>query len=332
MPLTEEWHAMRKLDFHRNPPVVFGASEAAAVCGRSPYQGPLSIYMRKREEIASMEDSLPMKVGRALEGTVLDLYAEIGEHKLIRGLPMYFHPRHAFMAATPDAIALREGAFGDQPHELWEHAVDAKCSTYRRYDEFADEDSDKFGAAGTDVMPEDYIFQAQQQMAVLGLDRVDFPVLFDARTLRTYSVERNDTIIDAIVMAEQELAERVVNGDPPEPNWEADGTRALLLELHGFKAGVRAQLGEQEVAWWVEHQRLKQEIDEREERRKELKNRILHAMAGAEAGLFPSGQRQLKRSQVKESVWSHLDVEEARKKIGTVKRKGSERLLESKVK
>ena len=79
-PQTDEWYALRVFDPARvERPVVFGASEAGAVLGVSPFSGgPLEIFNRKRRLIPEQESSDAMELGLLLEDPVLTLYALIG--------------------------------------------------------------------------------------------------------------------------------------------------------------------------------------------------------------------------------------------------------------
>lgn len=204
MPQTPEWTALRYFDPDRERPVIFGASEAAAACGMSPYTTPLELFLLKRRELDPEEENDAMRLGKKLEPIVLDEYQLRTGRVLAVDLPMFLHADHAFMAATPDAMAESDTV-----------AVDAKTSSFRRYNRSADVADEKFGEEGTDQMPSDYVLQAQQQIAVLGVDSVDFPVLFDGRTLRIYTVQRNDELINIVTSAERELAERIASDDPP---------------------------------------------------------------------------------------------------------------------
>lgn len=327
-PKSPEWSAMRLFDPTRKErPVVIGASEAAAACDCSPYSSALQLYLEKRGEMpgyrpdADNEEQLGW--GLRLEGAILDEYASREKCHVERGLPMFFHQDHAFMAATPDGLAVNPAS------EWW--GVEAKNSGIRMFDATG-EDENKYGSAGTDQVPVYQLFQAQQQMAVLGVTRVDFPVLVDGKKLQIFRVTRNDDIIAQIVSAEKELSERIVNGDPPPPNWTHEGTKKCLEGLFGLKLGSVVDLDEETQRIWNDYQADQAVAKEIESRNKERRNRILWAMRGAEIGRLPSGSHQLKRSVVATSYVTEADVQALREKVGQVKRQGHERLLQSLVK
>jgi predicted phage-related endonuclease len=324
MPRTPEWHAYRRLDPDRTErKFVIGATLAAACCGMSPYTQPLDVFCQLRGLHDGPEDNDAMRMGRRLEPVILDEYQDRRLAALTRGLPMYFSEDHWFMGATPDAIGEELGG----P----EFGVDAKATTYRRHDRTG-LDPLKFGEEGTDQMPVDYVMQGQAQCAVLGLPYVEFPVLFDARVLRIYKVERNDDLIASIVKAEREMAERVLNDDPPEPNWRAEDTRSLISMLHGYDGSKVIDLGSEAIAAWADIQRRKEQIDDLEATNEEAKARILWSLGDAAAGRFPQGTKELRRVRVAPTLVTERDVQELRDKLGQVKRKGFESLREVKVK
>lgn len=325
-PRTEEWFALRRFNRDRTPMVVFGATSAAAICGQSPYKTPLEIFVECMVGI-DREPSDEMLNGLDYEDAVLNIYQRKRKCHLDRKLPMYIHGTYKWMGATPDAIARPNNASYSEPH--W--GVDAKTSTYRRLDKDGD-DPLKFGREGTDEMPVDYIMQAQQQCAVLNLPYVEFPVSFSRDFQPIYRVERNEDLIQAIIKAEQEMYERLVNNDPPEPNWTHENTRELIGLLHGYKKELVTQLDEDDLARWLNIQQWNEAIETLKEEITAEKNRLLDKIGAAAVGRFPSGEQQLKRVIVKDSLWTQKDVDDARDAIGTVKRKGHTRLIQTNVK
>jgi predicted phage-related endonuclease len=302
--------------------LVIGASDAAAACNRSDYRTSLDLFLRARRimEVSHTEEQeTRMRRGRRMQSVIINEYMTELNVSCVENNRMYFHPQHAFMAATPDAIVL-----GD-PRKL----LEVKATTARMY---STDDDSKYGQEGTDSVPDDVLFQAQQQMAVMGVNEVDVAAMFGIFTLRVYTVVRNDDLIEAITEAERELVERIANNDPPEPNWTHPRTKELLSIVNGMIANTVVQLDENDLGWWLRYKVLGDEIGHLEMERGELRNRLMHKMGSCELGRFPRGEKELRRLIVKESVYTEADVEEVRSKLGNVKRKAYERLLERKVK
>jgi len=329
---SDEWYSIRLFDPERNErPIVFGASEAAEACNLSPYSaGPLELFMKKRSLKPSFEGNEATEWGTLIEPVVLTMYERKFGVDLQRDLPMYFHGEYSFMGATPDALVKNAADhFGFSPDGPSE-AVDAKSSTFRMVDATG-EDENKYGEEETDQVPTYIVCQAQQQCAVLNLERVHFPVLIDRR-IRRYTVERNDDFIAMIVSAEKELAERIINNDPPEPNWTHPETKRLLNDMYGYEQGKAIDLGDDDLLHWTEYEKLGQEIKELEKKRSGHRNQLLAKLQDAELGRLPAGKKELRRCVVSDSFWTEADVTEISMKIGQVKRRGSERLLIRKVK
>lgn len=328
--LSPEWHALRKFEAGRQPvSVVFGATDAAACCGMSPFKTPLDVFVHKSYGL-DVEENAAMRRGKRFEGPILDEYEEVRKVKLKRGLPIFFHGKYKWMGATPDGIAVTpEAAATTMIFGGWLHGVDAKSSTYRRLDKDGD-DPLKFGVAGTDQMPVDYLMQGQQQCGVLNLPFIEFPVMFSRDHVPIYRVERNDELIECIVKAEREMFERLVNNDPPEPNWSHENTRELIGILFKHQRDVVKELDEEDLERWLSVQRKSDQMKDLKEEIDADKNHLLYKLEGATFGRFPGGDAQLKKIIVKDALWSQKDVDDARAAIGTVKRKGHIRLQQVK--
>jgi len=292
LALTPEWYEARK---H-----CIGASEAAAACGLSPYATPLDIYLRKRGEIAEVEDNDAMRLGRLLEPVVLSEYARRIDVAVIPNARLFISPTHQFIGATPDGFRDDDG-----------RPIDAKTTTHWT--------AKSWGEPGTDDIPADYVCQAQQQMFVVGAAVQDVAVLIDGRTLRIYTVHRNDRLIDGMLAKESELWERIVAGEPPEPDWSHSRTPDLVRQMYGVTEGATIPLSDETAKAWAEYERLGAAIRDMEKERAALQARVLHAMGDKAIGYLPDGERELARTIVAGSTF-------------TVHRKESIRLTARKVK
>lgn len=330
---SPEWNAIRLFDPDRERPVVFGASEAYMAVSN-----PLELFLLKTGRKPPVTVSEDMEVGALMEPVVLEMYHRRTGHGVVVDLPMFFHGEHSFVAASPDAIG-RPPEATDEQYRNWVNTgegnvfwgVDAKTSTDRMFlqNATADETS-KYGQEGTDLVPIYTLMQMQQLSAVFNFPHVDVPVLF-GRKYRCYRVERDETLINTIVSAEKELAERIIDDKPPEPNWTHPNTRQCLRILHGLTKGATIVLSEDGYDRWLNVARRKNEIKDLEADNAEDMNRILAEMQDAERALMPKGTKAIKRIYVRESVYSESDVEQARTRIGQTKRASYERMLETKV-
>lgn len=303
-PLTREWHEARKK--------CIGASEAAAACGISEWSQPLEVYLRKRGEIPEFAGNDATRLGTLLEPIVLSEYERRTGHDLVTHLPLFTHTDTPHVGATPDAAVIG-----------LDFPVEAKTTSHWRAAEFGDE--------GTDHIPDEYVCQAQQQMYVLGAERCDVAVLIDGRTLKIYTVNRNDKLIHKMVVAETDLWQRILEGNPPEPQWRHPATVQLLQAMHGTVNEGSIPLSDETALAWGRYQALGETIKQAEAERDECKARVYHALGDWAVGELPSGG-SIRRSIVRESLWTDKDVEEITAKVGQVKRRSYFRLTERKLK
>lgn len=321
---SPEWYEIRFYDPGRSPVVLFGASEAAAACNVSPYMTALELFLEKRGSIepnhSKPEESERLEIGKALEPAILKLYqSRVGNIILGTECPLHISCATNFVGATPDAIAV------DADSNSW--LVDAKSSSFFMTDKTG-ENEHRYGADGTDEVPLTNLFQAQQQMYVMGADRVDFPVLLDNRQLRIYRVPRSDELIATIVDAEKELAERIINNDPPEPNYEHKSTKRLLNEMFGCEVGTVREFDQTHMGMLLTWEHLNGVIRKAEAHRDEIKNRIAHNMGDRQLSVpYDNDGPSIKRVAVAPSYWTDADVEDVRRKVGTVKRAGHTRMI-----
>jgi len=279
LPYTDEWYAAR-----RN---WFGASEAAAVLGRSRWATPLHLYHLKRGEVEeSSEETEAQQMGKDLEPAIINVYRRKTGFQVEAPVHTYIHADFPFIAATPDALAEDTSTF----------PVDAKSASPGVAGEFGEE--------FTDDLPEEYILQAQQQMLVTGTEKCDYPVLFSTRHFRIFTVHRNETLIDAIVSAETELWQRIQDGSPPEPTWQHRETAKLVRELYNVEEGRTIELSHHATQHWVDYVRLGQKIKDLEQRRATEQARVLYAMGNAAIANIPGGKRQITRKVVNRSPFS----------------------------
>jgi putative phage-type endonuclease len=277
---TEAWHAARRTGI--------GASEAAAACGVSTYLTPLHVYGRKLGELAEVEETDAMRLGKLLEPVVRAEFT----HRT--GIPvwaapcgLYRHPRAGFMLATPDAILEPAGTL-----------LECKTTTWRL--------AKKLGEEGSDYIPEEWVCQAQQQLAVMGADVCHVAALIDGRTLRQYVVARDDELIGNLEAIEAELWERIINRDPPEPTWSHSATPALVKSLYRATSGETVELPLEIADLWGHYQRLGEDVKALEQQRDELKARVAFAMGDAAIARFPGLEIELARSVVPEKEISFV--------------------------
>lgn len=272
-PNTAEWLEARRFGI--------GSSELAVAAGLSQWSTARELYHKKRGELPEREDNRATRLGRRLEPIVIAEFCdETGEEVDKAPCPMYRHPEHGFILATPDAL-LRSRS-----------VLEAKTTSFRF--------RQAWGEAGTDDIPVEYLCQVQGQIGVVGCDVGHVACLVDGRNLLRHRVERNDDLIELLIDAARELWERIRDGKPPEPNWEHASTPRLIRELYGnIHKGERVELSaEAAVAWQVSEEAARVAREETQ-RRELMRAKVFAEMGGAEIGLLPGGDEVIVRKLVK---------------------------------
>ena len=189
-----------------------GASEIAAICGLSPYNSPLDIYLRK---LGLVEDA-PLKNpyvtwGVRLEQPIADAYAEeTGAVLAGDGRTTVRSIDHDFALCTPDRWI--EGP----PRKL----VEIKTTDSRN--------AKQWGPSGTDEVPEYYLVQCAWQMAVMDCDHCDLVVLIGGNDMRIYPLKRDRELEARLLeIGRQFWSNHVTAQVPPEPRDESERGRYL---------------------------------------------------------------------------------------------------------
>ena len=282
LPYTDAWFESRKK--------TIGASEAAAVCGISRYSQPLEIYNSKKGLVAPEPQTKEQRRGHLFEGVVLALYKDRVGGTLLSSTPMLIHPSWSFMSATPDGIWLPD-ELERAPNligALQSQSIPVDAKTTMRWNDFGEE--------GTDDIPQEYVMQAQQQMAVTGAPRCALPVLKNMEA-SIYAVVRNDDLIGHIMEAEKEMMERLENSDPPEPNWEHPKTYDIIRNMYDVTETSK-EMSSQADEMWREAASLSEQKTRIEKAIKMLKAQVLDEMGSCAVGNLPNGG-QLVRKTIK---------------------------------
>lgn len=209
------------------------ASEIAVLMGLSPYESPFALYHRKRGDLAAMEDTISLRVGRHFESLVCEMFSEQHqEFELIGdGRMLYRHPERPWQMATPDRMVCdvrfdfddAVGAVEDyEPYAVFEAKTSA---TY-----------DDWGEDGTDEIPVHYRCQVLWQMDVMGLGTAYVACLFlHSRKLRVYEITMDaDALADLKLMREEAelfMEKHLRAGREPEVDWRP-ATGEALKKLH----------------------------------------------------------------------------------------------------
>lgn len=195
-PNTPGWLQARKTGL--------GGSDAGPVLGLSKWRTPLQVWQDKTgQEIVPQDQTEDQRWGHLKEPLILQEYGR--RMNAVLGLPLMLRSReHPWMLASVDAVAM--------PPQGPVIVVDAKS---HRHD-------DGYGREGTDEVPAEYAAQAHHYMAVSGVRRVDFAVLFGSADFRIYTVLDDPAVRDGLIESEREFWAKVLEKTPPAPRTAED--------------------------------------------------------------------------------------------------------------
>lgn len=280
-----EGPAALSLDWFELRSKIIGSSEAAAAVGLSDYKTPLQLYLEKTGEVEPFQGNEHTRRGRRYEPLIAEDWQDLTGRKLRRyPCPMFIHPDHEGIAATPD------GEIND------EEGLEIKSTTFRMRSKLGDE--------GGDDVPNDWLLQAQQQCAVMGWKVVHFCILVDLQPC-VYRAERDDDLINMMISAELELLERIRDRCPPDPSWGHPSTHKLIRKIHNSINDVRIMLSEQAEAARKKYEDLGQQIKKLEKERVDCQEIYEHEIGDNFAGVLSDGQ-MIRRKLIKGGPVSYI--------------------------
>lgn len=253
-----------------------GGSDVAAICGVSPYAGPLSVWLRVVHG-AQQPDNGHTGRGRRLEPVVLDWYREETGHVEMLPIPRLHDPKRPHLRATFDMLASAGGAL---------RPVEAKTANAGQ--------AHHWGEEGTDQIPPWYLTQAQfylgfgAEVGAVSDSVCDVPALVggDFRLYRvTFDSELYGEMLERV---ERFWVNHVLTRRPPEDEPLPRDVDLLgrAFRPDGDKADF-SQLAQEAQVTLEEYLRALQECRTAEQRRDLWQARAMLALGGA------SGVRRL---------------------------------------
>ena len=284
----------------------FGASEGGAVCGSGEFTTAYEVIARKcagrlhREgvmfyDIAGtlgvekqfaewllepIEVTPAMRWGTQSEPLNLVTYeAKTGEKIIDAPVGLHEHPDHPFMLASPDARTAT-------------HLVECKAPNEFRLRDIGD------------TAPDDWTFQTNQQLFVMGL-KVCHISMLAVQDVVVIPVERNDRLCGLMTRMEKEQWERVLANDLPPIDVEHTKSHDLVKQMFREVDEQRIMLSPEAVAAWEERQKLGRVNRENEKRMESLKTLVKAEIGSNYAGVLPGGKKMIRRKRIVSYVEAH---------------------------
>lgn len=247
-----------------------GGSDAANILGMG-YSSPLTTFLDKTGQIPPVADNLPMKLGRALEQTVADLFEEETGIKCRKSGYMFQSKQYPFMLANIDRLTA-DGTF-------------LECKTTTEWN--------KKKIAFKGEIPAHWYCQCMHYMAVLGTPYCYLAVLIGNREFVWFKIDRDEEDIKALIQAESEFWKMVQAGEfSGDPEGSLEESQSLVKAYPDPKlAGISYFSDEFEIRL-REAEKASNDADEEAKRAKAeleaVKNEIKLIM-GDDATEFRSG-------------------------------------------
>lgn len=242
----EEWLERRRR--------TIGGSDAAGIVGLSKYSTPYTVFLDKTGRLPDKPDNEAMRQGRDLEDYVAHRWMEVTGKKVRRVQAMLYNPLYPFAHADVDRMVVGEDA-----------GLECKTTSTLDVRQFN----------GVDF-PEKYYAQCVHYMAVTGAKRWHLAVLVFGRGFFTFTLDRPQAEVDALMAAEADFWKMVENDTPPTPDGSDATTGAISVVYADSRYGEVELFGRE--AMLNEYDDLKAQKKAVEERIKEIENIIKEDM------------------------------------------------------
>lgn len=239
---------------------TIGGSDAAGIVGLSRYATPYTVWADKTGRLPDQEDNEAMRQGRELEEYVAKRWEESTGKRVRRSNALLYNPSYPFAHADIDRTVLGEDA-----------GLECKTTSTLNLRQFRNVE-----------FPEQYYVQCVHYLAVTGCQRWYLAVLVFGRGFFTFTLERDQTEIDALMTAEEKFWTLVEQDTPPAlDGLEATGEALQVLYPNSRENSVELFGREAMLSEYVALQGQKKELAERIS---QIENTIKADMQDAESG------------------------------------------------
>ena len=176
-----------------------GGSDLAAVCGLSPYEAPIDVWLQKTGRAPPKETNLAMRIGILAEPMLGILYEE-ATGETTRAPAECIHPKYPFIKGHPD-------------REIWHKRKSCELKTGNIFTAHA------WGEPGTDEVPMHYLVQELLYMSLRNDDEGAMAVLLGGNDFRVYRLHRDQALEERLIeMAVRFWTDHVLADVPPPPD------------------------------------------------------------------------------------------------------------------
>lgn len=267
-----------------------GGSDTAGIIGLSQYATPYTIWADKTGRLPDQEDNEAMRQGRDLEEYVAERWMETTGKTVRRSNSLLYNSLYPFAHADIDRTVVGENA-----------GLECKTTSTLNLRQFK----------GVEF-PEKYYAQCVHYLAVTGAARWYLAVLVYGRGFFTFTLERDQAEIDALMAAEQDFWKLVEQDTPPAlDGLEPTGNALQSIYPKSRDSGIQLYGREHLLTEYLALQDQKKDILEQISR---IENTIKADMGEVERGncgiYSVSWKSQTRRTfQIQEFAKAHPEID-----------------------
>lgn len=205
-------------------------SDAAIICGLSPYKTPLKLWMEKTRRVLEedISNSNIIKFGNYMEDGVARWFEDESGKELrfheVDEPKMLIHPEHKWMAGNVDRFLAHENAI-------------LECKTTFNFDDWGD---------GENIIPKHYLLQVAHYCAVGSFDRAYIAVVSAlTREMRYYIYDRNLNLEQKLIEKEQNFWTNHILADEPPAPINADDIISMFDKTTSTPVSITIELEQQ---------------------------------------------------------------------------------------
>ena len=251
-----------------------GSSDAAAILNQSAWHTPYTLFHEKLGLAPRPPAAAEAAYwGLALEPLLATRYERATDREVLEP-PAYTIQRHQ---ARPWQLASLDRLTIDPQKGVG--ILELKTASAYRAADWSEEP------------PLPYQIQVQHQLAVCGLTWASIAVLIGGNQFRWIDVDRHDGFISALVDAEAQFWDHVLNLEPPDADG-SDATRALIAAMYPtHEPGKTVVLPPDAVSWDADRMQADAEVKRWAAIKQDAENKLKAALGDAEVGMLAAGVR-----------------------------------------
>ena len=308
-----------RIDWLKGRQTGIGGSEIAAIVGLNQYKTPMQIWESKVNPVVDEETSQPAYWGTVLEDVVAKEYAKRTGRKVQRITKQMRHPDFQFAIANIDRAIINPKISGNVRWKDGKITTDRilECKTANGFS------VKQWGEAGTDSVPDSYLIQCQWYMGVTGASICDLAVLIGGQDFRIYTINRDDDLINDLLIQGAAFWELVQSRTEPDPvnypeavkKW-ANSDPSLSIQADDLLVDDLEKI-----------QNIKAQVKELEAQEDVLKARVLYALKDAETLMYQGVKVATCKTQVRSSFDSKTFEKDHPELYAQYKKTSSTRVL-----